>query len=429
MNRLAPLRLALSLAKAELRGGLGAFRIVIACLGLGVGAIAVAGTMSASVSAGIARDSRALLGGDVELGLVQRTATTAERDFLAGSGRLSVSASLRAMAQGGNGGGRRLVELKAVDAAYPLYGTLALDWGAPAPAPASDRSLSAALAKGLDGWGAAVEPALAVALGLRLGEAITIGRQSYRLRAFIAAEPDRGTQIFTLGPRVLVSLDSLADSGLIEPGSLVNYAYRIRFPASVDGAAWRAELAARFPAAGWRVRGPEDAAPGIERLVGRTRLFMTLVGLTSLIMGGLGIAIALGDHLVRRGPTIATMKCLGASSGLVFAIHGCTIALIAGLGIALGLALGAGAPILAGPLLGRVLAIGVEPASICVRSSWPPVSASWSPRSSPIGPWPGPGTYVPPPCFAPPSRRPAHGSPSRMARSSAWARRRSRRSA
>src|SRR5262249_17985657 len=159
----------------------------------------------------------------------------------------------------------------------------------------------------------------------------------------------------------MVALDSLPATGLVAPGSLITYLYRVRFPANGNVTAWIGELKARFPSAGWRIREASDAAPGVERLVRRTSLFMTLVGLSTLLMGGLGIAIALTDHLARKGRTIATLKCLGAPARLIFAIYGIEIALLAGLGIFGGLGLGVAAPILGGTAFGQALNLPIVP--------------------------------------------------------------------
>ena len=108
------------------------FRVFLACLVLGVGAIAAIGSLRAAVEAGLRADARLLLGGDVSARLTLRPAGAAEREFLASGGTLSETASLRAMARSLDGKRRSLIELRAVDAAYPLYGAVALSPGRPA---------------------------------------------------------------------------------------------------------------------------------------------------------------------------------------------------------------------------------------------------------------------------------------------------------
>src|SRR5713101_1509742 len=152
---------ALRLARRELRGGIGGFRVFLACLVLGVGAIAAIGSLRAAVEAGIRADARTLLGGDVSARLAHRPASEAERQFLASSGTLSESAKLRSMARSLDGERRSLVELQAVDDAYPLYGAVGL---------APVQPLGAALASVNGTSGAVAAAPVASRLGLKLGD-------------------------------------------------------------------------------------------------------------------------------------------------------------------------------------------------------------------------------------------------------------------
>src|ERR1700693_2704027 len=122
-GRLASMRLTLRLALRDLRGGFRGFYVFIACIALGVAAIAAVGSFADSLSDGLARQGSVILGGDVAFSLIQREASPAEKAFLAGRGELASAATLRAMARTPDGRSA-LVELKAVDATYPLYGTV-----------------------------------------------------------------------------------------------------------------------------------------------------------------------------------------------------------------------------------------------------------------------------------------------------------------
>src|SRR5258706_3004519 len=160
--------LALRLAWRELRGGLAGFRIFLACLMLGVAAIGGVGSIAASVGAGIAADARDMLGGDIELRLLYQPATDAQRAFFARHRPVSETTEMRAMARpAGDAAGRRLlVELKAVDRAYPLYGAVTLD---------PPLSLDGALAFHDDAWGAVADPALLQRLGLHPRDRLRVG--------------------------------------------------------------------------------------------------------------------------------------------------------------------------------------------------------------------------------------------------------------
>jgi putative ABC transport system permease protein len=342
---------ALCLARRELRGGVRGLRIFLACLVLGVTAIAGIGSLAAAVGVGIRADARVLLGGDVEARLVYRTVNEAEWAFLAQSGKLSEVTTMRAMARTEDGGRRSLIELKAVDTAYPLYGAVVL-------APAQD--LGTALARRNGHFGAAVDPAILDRLGLRLGESVKIGDATLQLRTTIGHEPDAVSGGLEFGPRVIVGAEALAETGLIRPGALVAYHYRLRLPGERDAASWVEQARSAFPESGWQIRTFDEASPALRRLIDRLALFLTLVGLTALLVGGVGIGNAVGGYIAGKTETIATLKCLGAPTRLVFAVYFVEIMALASLGIAVALLLGALVPMLSRPALGRLLPVSIQ---------------------------------------------------------------------
>jgi len=293
------LALAFTLARRELRGGIKGFRIVLACLALGVAAIAGIGSLSRAIEDGLARDARKLLGGDIAFQLVHRPAGAAELAWLAERGTVSTVAELRAMAYAhGNGGAsaepgkdRLLVEVKGVDARYPLFGDVEADGRI-----LDSRALAEKLASRDGKFGALVDPLLLTRLGLKPGALLKIGGIQIEIRGTLELEPDRATRLFTLGPRVLVSEEALAATGLIQPGSLVYYQYRLKTAAAMPPAAAIAAAKTAFPEAGWRIRGTAEAAPGLDTFLTRLTLYLTLVGLTALLVGGLGISSARFPH-------------------------------------------------------------------------------------------------------------------------------------
>ena len=340
--------LAMRLTKRELRGGLRGFRIFLACLMLGVGIIAAAGSVASSVRGGIAADAQKILGGDVELRLLYRPATQEQIDFFRATATVSAIREMRAMARPGAGDQRALVELKGVDAAYPLYGSLELQPALP---------LADALARRDGRWGAVADPNLLQRLGIGIGDRVRVGDEEYEIRAGLMREPDRGTGVFILGPRLMVADASLESTGLVQPGSLIYHGYRIKLPPGVNADAWRADLKARFPEAVWRVRGLSDAAAGVRRFVNRTSMFLTLVGLAALLVGGVGVSTAVRSYLESKTATIATLKCLGAPGALVLRAYLSLILLLACGGVAAGLVIGAAVPPLVAGLLAARMAI------------------------------------------------------------------------
>ncbi len=266
-------------------------RVFLACIVLGVAAIAGIGSLAASLAAGIAGNARELLGGDVEARLAYRPADAAEHAFLAQSGSLSEIATLRAMARTPDGGRHSLIELKAVDAAYPLYGR--------------GRSVAAAgsrrCARRRNGvFGAVVDRAILDRLGARLGDTIRIGEAALQLRGTIVREPDAAASGLILGPRVMIANAALPETKLIQPGALVTYDYRLRLPAGADAAAWAEAARAAFPQAGWQIRSFREAARPLQGLLDRIAQFLSLVGLTALLVGGVGIGNAVRGHIAAK---------------------------------------------------------------------------------------------------------------------------------
>ena len=362
---MSQLGLAWRLARRELRGGLKGFGVLLACLCLGVAVIAGVGSLGASIDAGLNGDARALLGGDVEFSLAQRQASEDERAFLAAQGMLSRVTRMRAMAIADNGASRSLIELKAIDSAYPLYGSITLN----PPQP-----LTAALAQRDGVWGAAVAPTLLDRLGLKLGDAIRIGTARFILRATLAHEPDSVSGIYELGPRVMVSQEALASTGLLAPVSLVAYAYRLRLPPTSEASTMIEAAKAKFPEAGWRIRSFADAAPNLQELLNRVTVFLTLVGLTTLLVGGVGIANAVESYLATKMDTIATLKCLGGSRRLVFLVYMLQILVLAAGGILVGVLIGIAVPFAAVPLLPAELPVeaelGIYPLPLLLAASY-----------------------------------------------------------
>lgn len=338
--------LAFRLACREFRGGARSLYVAVLCLALGVGAIAGVGATTRSIHAALAKEARTLLGGDIEIALRHRAIDETQRRFFTSAGMLSESTEMRAMAHGQ--GRHLLVELKAVDESYPLYGAVRLE---------PDMPLSEALRFENGIAGAVVERSVLGRLSLRVGDTIRVGEETFLVRAILAQEPDRAAASFTLGPRLLIGRHSLAKTELVQPGSLIENRYRIRFAPGIDPAVWTAALKAAFPDAGWRVRDLADAAPRIKDLIGRLGLYLTLVGLASLLIGGIGVANAVKAHLDRKTVTIATLKCLGASANLVFSTYLLQILALACVGVVAGIGAGMAMPVALAPLIGQFLPV------------------------------------------------------------------------
>src|SRR6266404_7016148 len=322
------MNLALRLARREMRSGLAGFRLFIACLALGVAAISGILSFSRAVEEVLRADAREILGGDVAISLLYREATPEQVDYLRSQGQVARWIDSRAMARPMAADGRpALIQLKAVEGAYPLYGAVELKGGG---------TLAEALARRDGVWGAAVEEVALRRMNIALGDKVKVGDSVIEVRAVIAREPDRGLNAFaSLGPRLMMPFEALAETGLVQPGSLLTWEYRLRLPPGVSDTAAIAALKARFPDAGWRVRGLADAGGGIRLWLDRLTQFIGLIGLAALLVGGVGVGNAISSFLAARLRTIATLKCLGAPERLVFTTYFLQLAALAVLGVTL----------------------------------------------------------------------------------------------
>ena len=341
------LPLAFRLAARELRSGVRGFRIFLACLALGVAAIAAAGSTAEAFRQGLAGQAREILGGDLAFSVENRDFTGPERAAFGKLGVTTYAASARAMAQT-PAGDRRLVSLRGVDGRFPLAGAVKLE-GAP--------GLAAALAD-QDGLpGAAVEPALLDRLHLKIGDRFQAGTMTLVVRARLMGEPDGLSRGFSIAPRLLVRDDVLERSGLLAPGGLSSRTVRIALPTGQDPRAVGKAIQAAFPDAHFRVRDRLDSAPGARRLIDQLEYFLGFIGLASLVAGGLGVAGAVSAYLATREPAIAVLKALGANSGLIRDLHLIQIGVLALLGVTMGLVVGAAAPLILGQIAGSSLPI------------------------------------------------------------------------
>jgi len=351
----ARMPLLLRLALRELRGGLRGFGIFLACIALGVAAIASVSSLSRSLTEGISREGRRILGGDMAFSLLQREAAAPERAFLESKGRVNLVATMRAMAVAGEKGSG-LVEMKAVDGGYPSVGLLETD---PQMSPAE------VFAEKEGVFGAAVDPALLARLDLKVGDRVTVGAAPVELRARLVSEPDKIADGIGFGPRLLLSQEALKATGLVQPGSLVRWTYRLTLPPeqSTEEGLSRIEAEANsvLPEAGWNIRTRLNADPRFARNIERFTQFLTLVGLTALLVGGVGVANAVRGFVDRKRASIATLKSLGAPGGQVVLLYLTQVMLIALLGIGIGLAIGAVLPFVVNGLFGHLLPIPIQP--------------------------------------------------------------------
>ncbi|SNS91504.1 ABC transporter permease [Tropicimonas sediminicola] len=336
---------AAKIARRELRGGISGFRVFLACLALGVAAIAAVGSVRTGIEAGLAQEGAVLLGGDAEMSFTYRYADDAERAWMeAQAETISEVVDFRSMAVVGEGDGeeRALTQVKGVDDAWPIYGTAGL---------APDMPLDQALAVEGGLPGGVMERVLAERLGLDTGDVFRLGTQEFRLAAILEREPDDAGDGFGLGPRTLVRTEALANSTLLEPGTLFETHYRLAFPEGTDIEAAKTEARRLFRDSGMRWRDSRNGAPGVAAFVDRLGAFLVLVGLAGLAVGGVGVSAAVRAYLDGKREVIAVLKTLGADSRTIFAAYLMQIGALSILGIALGLMLGGLVPLIFAPVI------------------------------------------------------------------------------
>src|SRR3712207_2352464 len=293
----------------------------------------------------------------VQVELAQRNATPEELAAFRREGAVSHVTRMRAMAARLDGSESILVELKGVDEAYPLFGSFRLQPGALSPRPSGNE-----VAIGLE---------LAERLSVRIGDPVRIGNAELKVVGLIAEEPDRVGQGFTLGSTALVDPAGLAATGLVQPGSLYGSFYRIKLPSGVQPEAVSKRLAAAFPSSGLEIRDRSNGAPGTRRFIERLGQFLTLVGLTALIVAGIGVGNGVASYLDGKRGTIATLKLLGATSRTLFLSYLLQVGLVAAAATLAGLAAGALVP-------AAVVAVAGDALPVPPRLSlyWRPLVAS-----------------------------------------------------
>ncbi len=323
------------IARRELSARFRGLRLLIVCLFLGVGALAAIGTLTGAIQQGLASRGRAILGGDVELGVWQRGLSAGEDAALRSYGAVSTGTRMQAMVAAGDA--TAPVELKAVDANWPLVGRLRLADGRMVGAPSTNEAWL--------GEGAAER------LGVRSGDTVTLAGLPLRVGGIIADEPDRLGEGFALGPAVIVAADLPGRAGLTAPGAMYRSKVRVACARSCDAAAVAAALQRRFPTAGLEIRTRDKAAPGAETFIARMGDFLVMVGLAALLIAGIGIGGGTASYLEARRSGIATLKVLGATGSDIARIYLLQIGIAALVGAGAGLVAG----IAAMPLLARFI--------------------------------------------------------------------------
>ena len=340
-----------TLAWRDLRGGLGSLRLCMACVALSVCMIVLVASLSESISNGLRKQGRAILGGDFSLTVVHADISSEEKLLISKLGAISTVALTRAMGRS-NKGESTLVEVKAVDDAYPLTGKFSS---------VPDAPLSSLIKKN-EIFGAIVERGLLERLGVNIGDKIFIGDGQFELRGTIEAEPDRLSSGIGFGPRAIISLDGAKANGLVQEGSLTRWISRVALHDQTVLGSTLKLMEKEFPNAGWQVRTRDDASPGVRRNIERFETFLIAVGLLTLVIGGIGVANAVRLFLEKRTRDFAVLKSLGATGSFIFIMALSEVAIIAFFGAVIGASIGVAAPFFIGSFISDLIGLPLEPA-------------------------------------------------------------------
>ncbi len=355
------------IAARELRASRGKFFFVILSVAIGVAALTGVRGFSASFRQMLLLRARSIMAADVAAKTSQQP-TPAEQaglDRIAADGtEITPVTEMLSMASSATSMDPLLVSVKAVEPAkYPFYGSVVLEPSIPLP-------------QALTADTVAVGEDLLLRLHLQVGDSIKLGTRPYRITAAVLDEPDRLSGSFAAGPRVLMSQEALAQTGLLAPGSRANRRYLFKLtPEEAKAAgseksvtALRSQLETLLPEA--QVTEYREANPALTKgLDGATGL-LSLMSLVALVLGAVGVAMAMRAHLQQRMDSIAIMKSLGARSGQVIKIYllqtlllglgGGTLGVLFGMGVQLAF------PFFLAKLLRISPAFSLQPSAIAV---------------------------------------------------------------
>ncbi|MEY4706237.1 MAG: hypothetical protein RL042_2442 [Nitrospirota bacterium] len=374
-------RFIFKMAWRETRGAWRHFLYFFACIAIGVGAVVGVSLFSASVDRAVTKEARGLLGGDLEIRLTHPLSSEGQAvlESLGARGlTLTHASELIAMAARTTQGSSatqatQIIELKAVESTYPLYGAITLD-----PAHTLDGLLHPGERScgGQICFGAVVQESLLIRMGLSVGDRVKIGQATFLIAGIVRTEPDRMANAFSLGPRVMIAQEGLRAAELIKPGSRVRERYLVKLPPGLPVEPLLSELRGRLASDSARLSSYRTAQPQLKQFLDQLSRYLGLIGLTALFIGGLGVGTSIHAFLRDKLKTIAILKAVGADSATVvstYVVQAIFLGSIGSLaGILLGMALQRGLPPLMADLFASNLLEQLGVSSELSRSSlWP----------------------------------------------------------
>jgi putative ABC transport system permease protein len=323
--------------------------LYMSSISLGVAALVAIDSFAANVQASISAQSRALLGGDVKLRARQGWTPRLDSilDSLAQTGAVSAKiTSFASMATALPSGGTRLAQIRAVAPGYPFFGTVGT-----APAGQWERLGT--------GKYAMVDPSLLIALEAEVGDTLLIGYSKFEIRASVTEMPGDPGIAATVGPRVYIPEEYVAETQLITLGSRAEFEAVVRLPEGVTTRDWLQPLRGRFQSANVRFETFEQSEAELTDAIGQLARFLSIVGLIALLLGGIGVASGVNAFVQGKIDTVAVLRCLGASGAQVLTIYLLQAAAMGFIGAAAGALLGVGIQFGLARVLGDFLPVDV----------------------------------------------------------------------
>jgi putative ABC transport system permease protein len=350
-------RSAAKIAAREMHSSRGKFFFVILSVAIGVAALTGVRGFSGSFRTTLLNRARSIMAADLSARTFQQPTPEQQTglDEIAKSGvEITPVTELLSMASSAKTLDPLLVSMKAVDPArYPFYGEVELAPAAPLKTVLTSETV-------------AVADDLLVRLNLKVGDQLKIGTQLFRIASVVVNEPDRLSSSFAAGPRVLISREGLEASGLLAPGSHAGQRYLFRVPRPRNGAPisdkavadLKARLEKLLPEA--QIIDYRETNPALTQGLDRATSLLSLMSLVALVLGAIGVAMAMRAHLQQRLDTIAIMKSLGARSGQVIKIYLLQTLLLGAAGGVLGVGLGVGVQLSFPYLLAKLIHVDTE---------------------------------------------------------------------
>ncbi|MCB9993612.1 MAG: FtsX-like permease family protein [Hyphomicrobiaceae bacterium] len=340
---------------ADLRGDMRRFGLLMVCLALGTSVIAAVGSVGTVLKQSVERDATALMGGDLEASRPDRDATPEEFAFFQTLGTVTKVVSTNA--HGSTPDNTALIDLLAVDDNYPLLGNVL------SPQLESGEKPGKLLGDVNGTYGAIVDPVLLDRLAISLGDTFTVGNIQLQVRGDLASLPDGAVRGFHLGLTTVISTEALAQMSDLRPplpGLLTKHNYKILLQGTdYDTAA--AAIAAKFGEATWEVQSPREAVGPTIRYYNLFTRYLLIIGLSSLLVGGVGVSNAVSTYVGERQRTIAILRTLGATGARVLVHHLAQIGVLIGIGVGIGVLMGAVASLFMLPLVGNALSVDLPP--------------------------------------------------------------------